>query len=110
MSKISSLGTISPDLIEKIDIKTYNDDERVKRLIKSVLVKKRDTQLGTSYIKIYRVYKYKSYSRRRYRRNYYYLSKLSIDLEIENRLIISFLYYKKDTQSFFNLVFYFSIV
>ena len=110
MSEISSLGIVSPDLIEEIDIKIYNDDERVKRLIKSVLTKKRDTQLDTDYIKTYRVYKYKSYSRRRYYYNYYYLSELSIDLEIGDRLIISFLYYKEDTQSFFNLVSRFSII
>ena len=110
MSKISSSGTVSPDLIEETDIETHNNDERVKRLIKSVLIKKRDTQLDTNYIKTYRVYKYKFYSRRRYRRNRYYLLELSINLEIENRLIISFLYYKKDTQSFLNLVSYFSIV
>ena len=82
MSKILSLGTVSLDLIEEIDIKTYNNDERVKRLIKSVLIKKCDTQLDINYIKTYRVYKYKSYSRRRYRYNYHYLSELSTDLEI----------------------------
>ena len=110
MSKIPFLETISPDFIEEIDIEIYNDDERVKRLIESVLVKKRDTQSGTSHIKIYRVYKYKSYSRRRYRRNRYYLSELSIDLEVGDRLIISFLYYKEGTQPFLNLVSYFPIV
>ena len=110
MPKIPSPGTVSPDLIEETDIKTHNDDERVKRLIKSVLVKKRDTQLGTSYTKTYRVYKHKSYSRRRYRRNYYYLSELSTDLEVGNRLIISFLHYKEDTQPFLNLVSRFPIV
>ena len=97
MSKIPSLETISLDLIEETDIKTHNDDERVKRLIKSVLAKKRDTQLGTGYIKIYRVYKYKSYSRRRHRYSRYYLSKLSINSEVGDRLIIFFLYYKEDT-------------
>ena len=88
---------VSPDLIEKTDIEIHNNDERIKRLIESVLTKKRDTQLGTDYIKIYRVYKYKFYSRRRYRRSYYYLSELSIDLEVENRLIVSFLHYKEGT-------------
>ena len=103
MPKTPSPGTVSPDLIEEIDIETHNDDERVKRLIKSVLVKKRDTQPDTSHIKTYRVHKHKSHSRRRYRRNYHYLSKLSIDSEAEDRLIISFLHYKEDTQPFLNL-------
>ena len=80
-----------------MDIKIYNNDKRVKRLIESVLAKKRDTQPGTGYIKIYRVYKYKSYSRRRYRYSRYYLSESSIDLEVEDRLIVSFLYYKEGT-------------
>ena len=110
MPKTPSLGTVSPDLIEKTDIEIYNNDERVKRLIKSVLTKKRDTQSGTGHTKIYRVYKHKFYSRRRYRRSRYYLSELSIDLEVGNRLIISFLHYKEDTQPFLNLVSRFSIV
>ena len=97
VSKTSSLGTVSLDLIEETDIETYNDDERVKRLIESVLAKKRDTQLGTNHIKTYRVYKHKFYFYRRYRYNRHYLLELSIDLEIGDRLIISFLYYKEDT-------------
>ena len=40
ISKISSSETISLDLIEKIDIEIHNDDERIKRLIKSVLTAK----------------------------------------------------------------------
>ena len=110
MSEIPSLGTVSPDLIEEIDIEIYNDDERVKRLIKSVLIKKRDTQPGTGYIKTYRVYKYKSHSRRRYRRSRHYLSKLSTNSEVGDRLIMSFLHYKEDTQPFLDLVSHFPIV
>ena len=103
MSKIPSSGTVSPDLIEKTDIEIHNNDERIKRLIKSVLTKKRDTQLDTSHTKIYRVYKYKSYSRRRYRYNRHYLSELSTNSEVGDRLIISFLHYKEGTQPFLNL-------
>ena len=97
MSKIPSLEMVSPDLIEKTDIEIHNNDERIKRLIESVLTKKRDTQLGTNYIKTYRVYKHKFYSRRRHRRSYHYLSELSTDSEAENRLIVSFLHYKEGT-------------
>ena len=110
MPKTPSPETVSPDLIEKTDIETHNDDERVKRLIKSVLAKKRDTQLGTGYIKTYRVHKHKSHSRRRYRRSYHYLSELSTNLEAGDRLIMSFLHYKEDTQPFLNLISRFSIM
>ena len=110
MPKIPSSGTVSPDLIEETDIETHNDDERVKRLIESVLTKKRDTQLGTSHTKTYRVHKHKSHSRRRYRRSRHYSSKLSTDSEAGDRSIMSFLHYKEDTQPFLNLASHFPTV
>ena len=102
--KIPSPGTVSPDLIEETDIETHNNDERIKRLIKSVLAKKRDTQPGTSHTKTYRVHKHKSHSRRRHRRSRHYSSELSTDSEAGDRLIMSFLYHKEGTQPFLNLV------
>ena len=100
ISKISSLGTISSDLIEKINIEIYNDDKRVKRFIESVLTAK---QQGTGYTKTHRVYKYKSQSRRRHRNSRHYLSESSINSEAGDRLIVSFLHYKEGTQPFLNL-------
>ena len=95
--------TPSPETVipDETDIKASKDYKIIRRLIISELAKIMLKPVTTNQANIYRVYK--SHSRRRYRRDYRYSSKLSTDSEKGDRLIVLFLYYNQGTQLFLKL-------
>ena len=101
-----SPGTVTPDLIEEIDVETLNNNAAIRRLIQSEVAKARDVQPSTSHTSradAYRVRKSRSHRRHRRSRRYSYSSGVSTDSEEGDRPPVSFLHHKEGTRPFLDL-------
>ena len=98
-----SQGTLTPDRVEKTDIKFHDDRDVIRRIIQREFAKARSSQLGFDRLDTHRVHKSRSHSRRRRHRHHSYSSESSTDSEEGDRPRVSFLHHDKGRKPFLDL-------